>query len=80
MQTVITITEKDQLKRAVIARSVREAAARLPERLEEGPAGTFRFTDWEQAEKGNQPLTVSHSRFRNITGIKIKNVPEDVQA
>ncbi|MDP3093525.1 MAG: hypothetical protein Q8N16_02065 [bacterium] len=74
MQTVITITEKDSFKRADIARRIRHAAERLSERLEDGPNGTFRFTDHGRAGDGNRPVTVSHSHFQKIPGIKIEDV------
>lgn len=41
MQTVITITAKDHLERANIARQIRAIAARLPDRIEEDPPGNF---------------------------------------
>jgi hypothetical protein len=74
MQTVITITAKDHLERANIARQIRAIAARLPDRIEEDPPGTFRFTDYAPAGEATQPMTVKNSFFRNIRGIKIKNV------
>ncbi len=74
MQTVITITVKDRTRRAEVATQIHDIASRMAERIEEGPSGTFRFTDYASAGKPNQPVTVSHSLFKKIPGVKIQNV------